>query len=301
MSLRTIVLLTCVSVTHAGVTFANPARALPTESPVFAAEATELSTPMTDEETQIPSFDEPDRSDAREEAERLVMFSGETVVPRTNAWRVELSLVDDEERSGRLELEGLTTGIEIDSWDRASVHPTGVAGWLSGRVNSWGVEGHSTEEVLADMFNDMGCTLPAGITAGLLASSSPSQQRAGKQARDAIIATSAATHLLKAVIDSPRPKNPQNLEGFPSGHTSMSMAFARAISNQHRDWGTVAYLWAGGVGWSRVRRGDHSTEQVIAGAVLGWLVADAVTRERNGGITMSRGGRPTITAGRGTW
>jgi hypothetical protein len=214
---------------------------------------------------------------------------------------LRLSFSDDQQDLTRVDLDRLNAEITLDAWDRATHQPLGLTGWLTGRANGWGKSDHSREEIVADMLNDMGCTLPIGITAGLLASDSSSENRAGRQARDAILATSAATHLLKFVIDSPRPVNPDNLEGFPSGHTSMSVAFARAISEEHRDWGAAAYLWAGGVAWSRVRRGDHTPEQVVAGALLGWFIADALADSGRPEIRMPRDGGPMIPAGRASW
>lgn len=202
----------------------------------------------------------------------------------------------------RLELERLGVELTIDDWDRCDVHPAGFAGWLTGRKNEWNAPGHSDEEILADMFNDLGNTLPVGITAGLLLSESSSSKAAGRDARDAILVTSAATHLLKSTIDSPRPADPEDLNGFPSGHTSMSVTFARAIDKHHSDWGTAAYLWAGGVAWSRVHRGDHTIEQVLAGALLGWAVADAVADGSDTSpVSTPRGGGPMIPAGRASW
>ena len=211
-------------------------------------------------------------------------------------------LIASRDTGRREELVRLEADLTIGPGDRASARPICLLGWAMGRPNEWGDKGQSTEEVLADMLNDMGCTLPVGITIGLLTSPDPSDERAGACARDAIIATSAATHLLKSVIDSPRPCNPDNLDGFPSGHTAMSVAFARAIASQNTDWGTVAYVWAGGVGWSRVRRGDHTVGQVVAGALLGWFVADMVVDEVDtAGIVTPRGGGPMIPAGRASW
>ncbi|MGI5819636.1 MAG: phosphatase PAP2 family protein [Armatimonadota bacterium] len=213
-----------------------------------------------------------------------------------------LTFVEDPDHAGRLELERLNAQLRLDRWDHASVRPSDLTGWLTGRENAWGRTDQSGSEKIADMFNDIGCTLPVGITAGLLASDSPSRRRAGRTARDAVLATSAATHLLKAVVNSSRPVNPDNYEGFPSGHTSLTVAFARAIAEDHREWGALAYLWAGGVAWSRVHRGDHTTEQVIAGALLGWFLADAMASgPGRSEFTVPRDAGPVVPAGGVRW
>jgi len=140
--------------------------------------------------------------------------------------------------------------------------------------------GASTERDLADALSDYGCWVPGVATGALLVSDDPSQRHIGELAAWSIAYTTAATHLLKATIDSPRPDRPEVTNGFPSGHASMTFAFARCVAEEDREWGAVAYAWAAGVAWSRVRRGDHDIPQVLGGAVLGWCIADQVARAR---------------------
>lgn len=194
-----------------------------------------------------------------------------------------LSFTADGYHDGRNDLDRVNARIGLDRWDRAYERPLDLTALLAGHEHAWGEPGQSLDDVAASMFHHMGNTLPLGITAGLLASERDSSRRAGHVARDSIIATTAATHLLKAVIDSSRPADPTKLDGFPSGHTSMSIAFARAIAGEHATWGAAAYLWAGGVAWSRVHRGDHTTEQVIAGALLGWFIANSTASSSGSG------------------
>lgn len=94
------------------------------------------------------------------------------------------------------------------------------------------------------------------------------------------------TTLLKYAVRRPRPAltypdiQPLTLEtdpSFPSGHTSAAFSFATALSLQYPRWyvAVPAYLWAGGVGYSRLHLGVHYPSDVLAGAVLGagtaWL------------------------------
>lgn len=277
-----------------GISIAHPDA--PDEDRAPASEVASLAVGTADEPSQAsprPQMLPSERSADSDEQIVLIPEGPEPIV--------KLSFTDGSRR-GHLALERLNADIQLDPWDEVSYQPTDITGWLTGRENSWGRAEHSREESIADMFNDIGCALPVGVTVGLLASESPSENRAGRQARDAMLVTSAATHMLKLIIDSPRPCEADNLDGFPSGHTSMSIAFARAIAGEHRDWGTVAYLWAGGVAWSRVRRGDHSPEQVIGGALLGWLIADAVARrDVRPTVRTPRDGGPMIPAARASW
>jgi len=138
----------------------------------------------------------------------------------------------------------------------------------------------STEREIADFLSTEGTAIPLAATLALLAADEPPQRHVGELAGWSIAYTTAATHLLKAAIDSPRPNRTEVRNGFPSGHASMTFAFARSVAEESDAWGAAAYAWAAGVAWSRVRRGDHDIPQVLAGAALGWWIADRVARDR---------------------
>lgn len=138
----------------------------------------------------------------------------------------------------------------------------------------------SAEREAADFLSNWGLTVPLATTAALLTDRDEGRRHSGELAAWSMLYTAAATRLLKAAVNSPRPARPTEHDGFPSGHASISFAFARSIAEDSDEWGAVAYAWAAAVAWSRVRRGDHDVPQVLAGAALGWWVADQVARDR---------------------
>ena len=135
---------------------------------------------------------------------------------------------------------------------------------------------------LANTLSDWGEPAPQGITAYLVVFGNDKQKRVGRRTADALLVTGAATELLKRLTNQSRPDHPEVDDGFPSGHASLNFAFARCISAEYDDWGKLAYLWAAGVGWSRVRRRDHSIVQVVAGALLGSYVAERSLKSKSG-------------------
>ncbi len=138
-------------------------------------------------------------------------------------------------------------------------------------------------EDLALTLTSIGCIVPP-VTAGTLTLTGNEQQReTGHRTLSALLAITLLTKGLKEMIDSPRPGNPNSHDGFPSGHASISFAFARVITAEHNQWELPAYLWATGVSWSRLERNQHTFGQVAAGAALGWCIADWSIAS-NGGI-----------------
>jgi len=63
---------------------------------------------------------------------------------------------------------------------------------------------------------------------------------------------------------------------FPSGHTACAVAFASGAGQQLPLVGIPLHVLAAAVGYSRVHTGVHYPGDVVAGAVLGSVIADLV-------------------------
>ncbi len=127
----------------------------------------------------------------------------------------------------------------------------------------------------------LGAALPIGqFVYGVLAKDSKSRYNAyeslGGLAFSAIVAEA-----LKYGVDRQRPAEkhpgeifPQSNEhghSFPSGHATVAFATATTLALEYKKWYITvpAYLWAAGVGYSRVYMGEHYPTDVIGGAVIG--------------------------------
>jgi membrane-associated phospholipid phosphatase len=82
-------------------------------------------------------------------------------------------------------------------------------------------------------------------------------------------------------------------DGFPSGHTIGSFAFASVIAHRYHDNKAVvilAYGLATMVGASRFSARQHSASDIVAGGVMGWFIGRHVAERRRAG------GRPPSKA-----
>ena len=68
-----------------------------------------------------------------------------------------------------------------------------------------------------------------------------------------------------------KPDQVESDASFPSGHTSTAFATAAALSITFNKWYVTvpAYLWATGVGYSRLNLGEHYPSDVLVGAAVG--------------------------------
>ena len=105
-----------------------------------------------------------------------------------------------------------------------------------------------------------------------------------------LLLTSGITFAVKFSVNRPRPfvtypfiekKIGAGSPSFPSGHTSSAFSVATSLSMAFPKWYVIApsFLWAAGVGYSRMELGVHYPSDVLAGAAIGagcsWLAWEA--------------------------
>ena len=93
-------------------------------------------------------------------------------------------------------------------------------------------------------------------------------QRATLQFGMTMVTSFAVTHVLKRVVDKPRPNGGKY--AWPSGHTSSAFSGAAFLQIRH-GWtvGAPAYLLAGYVGWTRTHVDAHDYWDFLGGAIVG--------------------------------
>ena len=102
----------------------------------------------------------------------------------------------------------------------------------------------------------------------------------GLQTVSGLVINTALTYGLKYTINRERPyeTHPQYMPeeydsspSFPSGHASYAFATATSLSLQYKKWyvAAPAYLWAAGVGYSRIHKGAHYPSDIVTGALVG--------------------------------
>lgn len=97
-----------------------------------------------------------------------------------------------------------------------------------------------------------------------------------------LTATTVVTEGLKIIVNRQRPYQKYPLDvfpydaseagkSFPSAHTSLAFATATSLSMSYKKWYVTvpAFVWATGVGYSRLYLGEHYPSDVLAGAAVG--------------------------------
>lgn len=91
--------------------------------------------------------------------------------------------------------------------------------------------------------------------------------------------TLVATEILKSQIHAVRPDGSSN-DSFPSGHTAVAFAAARFIQKRYGDdINPIALYGAASLtAFARVKANEHYWRDTLAGAALGYVMADYFTQ-----------------------
>jgi hypothetical protein len=104
----------------------------------------------------------------------------------------------------------------------------------------------------------------------------------GAVSLEALAVTGVATEALKYITRRQRPNHADNMS-FPSGHASMTAAFAASVSEMY-DWNPYIavplFTASAFVGASRIQANEHHFSDVVAGMALGTVVGMGVGRNR---------------------
>ena len=143
--------------------------------------------------------------------------------------------------------------------------------------------------------------LAAGVGLPLLSDGSNGRRHALRVA-DSILAASAVTYSLKALVREKRPDSNEH-DSFPSGHATAAFAVAGTMGRLHPKQAPLWFLGATLISYSRVRLHRHYGRDVLAGAVIGigaaelegaqghgLLLSPVITPDgQGGGLTLTKG------------
>ncbi len=123
-------------------------------------------------------------------------------------------------------------------------------------------------------------SIPVGMFVYSKISKDKNTEEKSYELAGSIVIAGIATEGTKIIFNRQRPYEKYNTiysnsaetgKSFPSAHAAIAFATATSLSLEYKKWYVVvpAYVWAAGVGYSRLYLGEHYPTDVLAGAVIG--------------------------------
>lgn len=135
-------------------------------------------------------------------------------------------------------------------------------------------------KTLSSTAKPVAVAIPFGMLAVSLISENDATALKAYKAAASIAVAAVATEAMKKVVNRKRPYEVysdiypdeyDNGSSFPSGHTSIAFSVATSLTLSYKKWyvAAPAFLWASGVGYSRLYLGQHYPTDIAAGALVG--------------------------------
>jgi membrane-associated phospholipid phosphatase len=148
---------------------------------------------------------------------------------------------------------------------------------INGSYNS---NGGKVMDVFSESITPVTILAPLSIFSYALLKKDKKQLNKGISLASSELLTSILTTTLKLSFRRDRPfitypeiqkHSSAGSYSFPSGHTSMAFTIATSLSLLYPKWYVIAssYVWASGVGYSRMYLGVHYPSDVLVGALIG--------------------------------
>jgi len=122
--------------------------------------------------------------------------------------------------------------------------------------------------------------LGAGTLLPLIEDGKDGQEHSLRTA-DSLLTSTLITEALKRVVREQRPDSNAR-DSFPSGHATAAFAVATMQAHYHPKQALLWYAGATAISYSRVKLRRHYTQDVLAGAAIGFLTARFELNQKRG-------------------